>query len=288
MSDLGALRRFYAEEVEIVAGLRHPQLVDALASVPREAFLPPGPWTIRSESDLMGGAPRQTADANPRHVCHNVAIAIDPARNLYNGNPGLLAMAIDRLALTPGAHAMHIGAGTGYYTALMAHCVGSAGRLVAFEADEQLAARARTNLATMPWVDVRHADGSEPFDRTFDAILVNAGLTHPPDAWLAALKPGGRMMFPLTVAMPPMGNIGKGLLIMVTRGESDASWEARTVTFVAIFNAVGVRDESIGVEVAKAMQTMPFPQLKRLRRDEHVKGAGCWLHASRFCLSTAA
>jgi protein-L-isoaspartate(D-aspartate) O-methyltransferase len=288
MTDLSAWRRFYAEEVQTAAGLKSPQLVEALASIPRERFLPPGPWTIRSEADLAGGMPRQTPDADPRHVCHNVAIAIDASRNLYNGTPGLIGMAIDRLALKPGDRAMHIGAGTGYYSALMAHCVGAGGHLVALEADEQLAARAKANLAAMPWADVRHADGSQPFDGTFDAVLVNAGLTHPPDDWLAAVKRGGRMILPLTASMPAMGNIGKGLLVMLTRGEPDADWEARTVTFVAIFNAVGVRDEAIGVEVAKALQTMPFPQLKRLRRDEHAKGAGCWLHVPRFCLSTAA
>ena len=40
MSDLSAQRRFYAEEVQIAAGLQNPRLVDALATVPREAFLP--------------------------------------------------------------------------------------------------------------------------------------------------------------------------------------------------------------------------------------------------------
>src|ERR1051325_4425350 len=39
-------RRFYAEEIEAVAGLRTSALVEALATVPREAFLPRGPWKI--------------------------------------------------------------------------------------------------------------------------------------------------------------------------------------------------------------------------------------------------
>jgi protein-L-isoaspartate(D-aspartate) O-methyltransferase len=286
MSDLAELRRFYAEEVQIIAGLKSQALIDALATVPRERFLPPGPWTIRSEADMAAVTPRQTADADPRHVCHNVAIAIEPARNLYNGNPSLIGMAIDTLGLAPGSHALHVGAGTGYYTALMGACVGDAGRVVALEADESLAARAKANLASMPWIEVRHEDGSAHVGETFDGVLVNAGVTHPPGAWLDALRPGGRMILPLTASMPPMGNIGKGLLLLLTRTEDPASMTARVLTFVAIFNAVGVRDEAIGVEVAKALQTMPFPQLKRLRRDEHVKGAGCWLHTTTFCLTT--
>jgi protein-L-isoaspartate(D-aspartate) O-methyltransferase len=287
MSDLAALRRFYAEEVQIVAGLKSAALVDALATVPREEFLPPGPWTIRSEADLGGGPPRQTPDADSRHVYHNVAIGIDLARNLYNGNPGLIGMAVDALGVAGGSRTLHVGAGTGYYTALMGRCAGASGRVLALEADEQLAARAKASLAGMPWIEVRHGDGSAPLGETFDAILVNAGVTHPPDAWLDALAPGGRMILPLTASMGPMGNIGKGLLLLLTRTDDPASMSARALTFVAIFNAVGVREEWRNAEIAKALQSQPFPPLKRLRRDEHVKGAGCWVHTPSYCLTTA-
>lgn len=108
MNDLAAQRRFYAEEIQMAANLRSPAIVEALAAVEREQFLPPGPWTIRSEVDLKGG-PRTTPDADPRHVYHNIAIAIDPSRNLFNGSPALLAMAIDSLAIEPGARVLHWG-----------------------------------------------------------------------------------------------------------------------------------------------------------------------------------
>jgi hypothetical protein len=49
MTDLSAARRFFAEEIQIVATLRSDALVDALATVPREQFLLRGPWTIRRE-----------------------------------------------------------------------------------------------------------------------------------------------------------------------------------------------------------------------------------------------
>src|SRR5579872_5528962 len=135
----------------MIGALTSPALVDALATIPRERFLPPGPWTVRSEADVAA-PPRQTPDADPRHVYHNVAIAIDPTRMLFNGTPSLIGMAIDVLALPPGARALHIGAGTGYYTALMGACVGEAGRVLALEADEALAARAKLNLDSMPWI----------------------------------------------------------------------------------------------------------------------------------------
>ena len=286
MTELEARRRFYAEEVQVAAGLRTPALVEALGTIPRERFLPPGPWTIRSEADLAGGAARQTPDADPRYVCHNVAIAIEPSRNLYNGTPGLIGMAIDALSLVPGTPVMHIGAGTGYYTALMGACVGERGRVLALEADEPLAARARANLASMPWVEARHGDGTAPLGETFDGILVNAGVTHPPDAWLDALRPGGRMILPLTASMGPMGNIGKGLLLLLTQNADTSAIAARVLTFLAIFNAVGARDHTLNAELAKALQKMPLPPLKQLRRDTHEHAEACWLHTAAFCLTT--
>ena len=85
MSALQEQRRYFAEELEAVCGLRTPALVDAFASVPREAFLPPGPWLIRSETDYFVGGPRYTPDGDARRVCHNIAVAIDPAKVLKIG-----------------------------------------------------------------------------------------------------------------------------------------------------------------------------------------------------------
>jgi len=281
---MSARRRFFAEEIEAIANLRSRALVEALATVPREKFLRPGPWTVKSEADFAA-PPRQTVDADARHVCHNLVVAIDPARQLYNGTPSLLAMAIDALALAEGSRALHIGTGLGYYTALMAHCVGASGRVTAIEVDEALAREARENVSDLPWVDLRHGDASEPLAGPFDAILVNAGVTHPLAWWLDALAPGGRMVLPITGAMKAMGpTIGKGLLLLVTKRD-DAAFDVRVVTFVAIYSAVGIRDETLGDELGKAMARMPFPPLKRLRRDRHERADSCWLHTTDCCFS---
>jgi len=132
--DLALRRRFYAEEIEAVARLRSAALVDALATVPREQFLGPGPWTVLADIDFTGTGPakhRETPDADPARVYHNIGIAIDPARQLFNGQPATLAPWIDALGLTPGARVLHIGAGLGYYTAIMAQCVGPNGLVAA-------------------------------------------------------------------------------------------------------------------------------------------------------------
>jgi len=167
----------------------------------------------------------------------------------------------------------------------MGHCTGPLGRVLAIEADAGLAEKTRTNLASMPWIEVQHGDGTKPFGETFDAMLVNAGVTHPLEHWLDALAPGGRMILPLTASMGPMGNIGKGLMLKLTRTDAASAFDATIVTFVAIFNAVGVRDDAVNAEIGKALAKHPFPPITRLRRDAHEPADTCWLHDSRFCLS---
>jgi hypothetical protein len=110
--DLSVRRRFYAEEIEAVARLRSRALVEALATVPREQFLNPGPWTVLAETDFMGTGPAklcETPDADPARVYHNIGVAIDPSRQLFNGQPATLAPWIDALELTPGARVLHFG-----------------------------------------------------------------------------------------------------------------------------------------------------------------------------------
>jgi protein-L-isoaspartate(D-aspartate) O-methyltransferase len=280
-------RRFFAEEIAALTDLKNARLVDALATVPRDAFLPAGPWRVKAEGDLFA-APRLTPDDDPRHVYHNCVVAIDPARQLFNGQPSLIAMAIDRLALEPGARVAHIGAGLGYFTALIAHTVGADGAVLAVEVDAALASAARANLRAMPWVDVRRGDAAGTTlsaGGPYDAILVNAGVTHPLDDWLAALGPGGRMILPLTAALAPGSPIGKGLLTLITAGRDADDATVRVLSFVAIYSALGLRDDARNAELGRALRANPVPPLKRLRRDAHDPADSCWFHAEGCCFS---
>jgi protein-L-isoaspartate(D-aspartate) O-methyltransferase len=285
MRDLESRRRFFAEEIEAAAGLRTTTLVDAFAEVPRERFLAPGPWLVKGPDGDIFGAPHPTPDAHVRRVYHNVAIAIDPARQLFNGQPSTLGAWIDQLALAPGARTLHIGAGTGYYTAVLARCVGARGRVLAYEADAGLAARARRNLADLPAVEVRHGTATA-VDRSWDAILVNAGATHPLDAWLDSLAPGGRLVLPITFSFGGTP-IGKGVVSLITRKEEGADLDARAIGFVAIYGAVGVRDHALNTAIGAALQANPMPRLTRLRRAPHHPAPSCWLHGDGFCFDTS-
>ena len=295
MIDLDLRRRFFAEELEAVCKLRTPALVDAFARVARDAFLPPGPWTVLAdggESYMMGTGmrTRMTPDADAARVHHNIAIAIDPERQLFNGQPGTLGVWIDMLDLAPGARVIHVGCGLGYYTAVMGECVGSAGRVLAFEVDEALAGEAAHRLASRPWIETRHGDASGRLGEMFDAILVNAGVTHPLDSWLDALAPGGRMMLPLTAAMPAIGStLGKGLVLLVVKDEAGA-FSARVIAVVAAYSAVGVRDSEMNDRIGNALMAGParWMAVERLRRDTHEPDAFCWLHRRSCCFSTDA
>ena len=281
MSEIASVRKAYAQQIVAAAGATTPGLLDAFAAIPRERFLGPGPWVVVGAGDPK---PRHTPDAEPHHVYADVSVAIAPERQLFNGQPSFLARMIGSLALTQGDRVVHIGAGTGYYSAIIGNIVGAAGHVVAVEIDEPLAAAARSNLASMPWVEVQQEDGSH-LHGPLDAILVNAGVTHPQESWLDALAPGGRLMLPLTVAMPAIGStLGKGVMLMIRKSEAGAFF-AEVTSFVAIYSALGLRESSIEGILSQALQRTSFPNLTRLRRDAHDRVDDCWMHTERFCLS---
>jgi protein-L-isoaspartate(D-aspartate) O-methyltransferase len=280
-------RRFLAEEIRVSANIRSPRIVDALATVPRERFLPKGPWRIRGVGDTAAGSGRRTDDADPRHVYHDVSIAIDPERNLYNGSPSLIARWLDDVGLDEGQRVVHIGCGTGYFTAIIGRVVGPTGRVDAIDVDADLAVRARISLSDQPWITVRHANGMRDLLDRADVVIVHAGATHVLDAWLDAMADGGRLLVPLTVALPGMPDgIGKGMMLLVTR-RGDA-WEARVQSImpVAIYSLKDVRDERLAGALSQAMTTGALLRATRIRRDQHEPAASCVLHGATSCLST--
>ena len=280
-------RRFYAEELRFAANISSTALLDAFARIPREHFLGPGPWKIASVDLGLGGTTYiETRDADPRNLYHNVPVALDAARDLNNGQPGTLAKWIDALDLKAGDQVFHLGCGVGYYTAIMAELVGTSGRVIASEVDPVLAVRAQTNLAAWPNVRVQSGDGASLDPGECDAILINAGVTHPHRMWLERLRLGGRLVLPLTVAMGMgMGaNLGKGVMAKITR--EPGGFSAHVVTFVAIYSCTSVRDPQLEKALGKALSTMALLKMKSACLDPHEPTDDCLLHDSSVCLST--
>jgi len=283
---LDECRRFYAEEIRFVANIDSPALIEALARVPREKFLGPGPWQVALPRIKPGETAYTTTYItidDPRQAYHNVLIALDPTRGLNNGQPSALASWINKLDLKTGERVFHVGCGTGYYTAVMAELVGPGGSVVASEVHPHLAARAKENLASYPNVTVHTEDGAVLDPGACDAMFINAGVTHPHPPWLARLNEGGRIVFPL--ATDTGGSAGAGLMVQITRNHE--SFGAEIVGEVGIYLCTSVRDPRLEPLIEKALETGALRKLKSVRRDSHEETDTCLLHREDVCLSSA-
>ncbi len=275
--DLKTARRWYAEGLRFQAPARSDGVVAAFAAVPREAFLGPPPWRLFSGGRDHG--PMQTDD--PRDLYHDILVAIDPARDLNNGQPSLWAYLYDRLDLKLGERVCHVGAGTGYYSAILAEIVGPDGHVEAVEFDEELAERAQANLENWPQVRVVAGDGRTHDPGPRDAIIVNAGVTAPEALWLDSLAEGGRLLVPLT------GQEGWGNFLRVIR--HGARFSARFVSQTGIIHCASGRGAAAADRLVAAYRRPAMLGIKAvnsLRRDAHERGPGCWLHEDGYCLST--
>ena len=217
------------------------------------------------------------------HLYDDVLVAIDPSRGLNNGLPSYLAFCLDALDLHEGDRVLHVGCGVGYYTAIIAEVVGPTGRVVGVEIDADLASRARDTLSDIHHTEVVQGDGGEYDPGPCDAIFINAGATHPRSVWLDSLRPGGRLVLYLTVALDDTG-AGKGGMLKVIR--KDKGYAARFLSSVAVFHCIGSRDQDANRRLQEAMMRGRWGSVRSLRRDRHTQSETCWLHGDDFCLST--
>jgi len=277
MIDLTAVRSWYAEELRYVAGVKSQAIVRAFAAVPRERFVGPGPWLINNATVREPFWP--TEDDDPRRLYHNILVAIVPEQRLNNGLPSLWAFLYDQLDLAPGKSVLHLGCGTGYYSAVLAEIVGSRGRVTAVDIEQTLVVRAREALAPWPQVTVINTDGSSYAPGQVDIIIVNAGATHPLSRWLDALASGGQLLLPLT------GEQGWGQTLLVTRRWEGEGFAARFAGYVGIYPFAGARDADAAGQLDAAFKRGDMGEVQSLRRDAHAQEESCWLHGQGWCLS---
>jgi protein-L-isoaspartate(D-aspartate) O-methyltransferase len=270
MTDLARARRFYADLV--TAGCTDPRIATIFVSLKRERFAGPGPWQIRA-----GGRYVATPDDDPVWLYQDVLVALDAARGINIGEPSLHALCLDAVAVQPGETVLHIGAGSGHYTAMLARLAAPGGAVAAYEIDPDLAARARANLADTPGVAVQAVSGSAGTLPPADVIYVNASAPAPAAAWLDALRPAGRLIFPLT----PEGEFG-GMLLATRR---DARrFDARFVHRVAFIPCQGVQDPAQGRALAAVFAQGGFWNVRALRLD--APDDTCWFAGDGWWLST--
>jgi protein-L-isoaspartate(D-aspartate) O-methyltransferase len=266
---LASRRAAYAHEVMSRYGANDPAVEAAFGKVPREAFLGPPPWSFGS-----GGPMSWSRTSQVESLYQDVLVSLDRAKGINNGQPSLHALCIAALHLTRTDHVLHIGAGTGYYTAILAELAGS---LDVFEIEASLAAQAMTNLAPWPNATVHAESGvGRPLPEA-NAIYVSAGATHPDPFWLDALHDGGRLLFPLT------GEDSWGGMLLVTRlGQQFA---ANFVSPCGFIDCAGLRDPVTAARLAEVFRAGGKDQVRSLMRQP-PRGATIWFAGVGWYLST--
>src|ERR1700736_189392 len=282
--ELSIIRAAYARQILAAGGVDNARLQAAFGAIRREDFLGPGPWPIlRWLRDYV-----LTPDTDPVYLYTNDLVGIVPERRINNGQPSWHAHLIHRASPAAGEHVVHIGTGTGYYTAILAHLAGPSGAVTGIEYDSELAARAKTNLAPHPTVEIVEGDGAlVSFDEA-DVIYVNAGCTRPAESWLDRLADGGRLILPMTSdqgfgANSPERMASAGAVFRIERRGHDyfATW----ISPVAIFPCAGSRDEVSERALAEAFAKGGWQQVTRLYRDQEISEERCWLRGSGWCLA---
>ncbi|PTQ12179.1 protein-L-isoaspartate O-methyltransferase [Sphingomonas oleivorans] len=280
--ELTVIRRAYAKQILFQGRSVNPELEAAFAKVERERFLGPGPWPIFNWP--RGYQP--TPDGDPAWLCADVLVGIEPDRGLNNGQPSSHAAWISAVRPMPGEHLVHVGAGVGYYSAVMSEMVGPSGKVTAIEYDPGLARRAALNLSGLPNVHVIEGDGSvTPFDAA-DVVYVNAGVSHPADLWLDNLRDGGRLLLPLTTnsnfSKPKLTQLSGAVFLVQREGEE---FQATFISQIAVYPCEGMRDEVSEKALVDAFQRPGIQNVRKLRRTEEVEDGNCWMKAPGWSLT---
>ncbi|CAE6755622.1 protein-L-isoaspartate O-methyltransferase family protein [Paraburkholderia haematera] len=281
--ELAIVRRAFARRLMAAAGIANPGIEAAFATVERERYLGPGPWPILRS---IGYIP--TPDDDPVHLYADILIGIIPERGLNNGMPSYHVPLLASADIRAGEHVVHIGAGVGYYTAIMARLAGPAGRVTAIEFDTGLARRAAANFSHASNVQVFQGDGfSMSFDPA-DVIYVNAGVTHPADIWLDRLNDRGRLILPLTSerTWSPDGATlisHYGAVFRIERQGDDyfAAW----ISAVGLYPCEGGRDRASEAALDAAFQKGGWRAVTRLYRAADLPDDRCWLRGTQWALA---
>jgi protein-L-isoaspartate(D-aspartate) O-methyltransferase len=276
MDRLTSHRLFFAQLVTANAGIppTEQKLMEAFASTPRERFVGDGPWQVFTRVGYI-----QTPSDDPAFLYQDITVALKSEAQINNGQPTLHTICLEALGINEGDIVLHIGAGTGYYSAILAKLTGPMGSVYAYEIEQDLAERATRNLAEYSNVKVHHGSGSEGGLPTCNIVYVNAGATAPLDVWLEPLQPGGRLLFPLTPAQ------GAGAMLLVTR-TATGKFAARFVCGAMFIPCLGARDDATAQQLSEAFGRGDMGSVQSLHRKT-LPDATCWCSGRDWWLSTS-
>ena len=137
--------------------------------------------------------------------------------------PYIVALSTDLIAPEPHHVVLEVGTGSGYQAAVLAEVVG---RVFSIEILEPLGREAAERLKNLGYsnVEIKIGDGYKgwPEKAPFDGIIVTAAAPQVPQALVAQLKPGGRMVI-------PVGSIGGVQELLLVEKLSDQTVKTRNV-----------------------------------------------------------
>lgn len=162
-------------EASRATGVRDARVLDAMASVPRDRFVP---------EDQVSRA----------HIDRPIPIA----HLQVTTQPSLVAIMVEALGLRGGERVLEVGTGLGYQAAVLAEL---GARVWTIERFPALAEQARQNLtaAGVDTVEVTVGDGTDglPDHAPFDATILAAAAPEVPPALVEQLRVGGRLVHPV-------------------------------------------------------------------------------------------
>jgi protein-L-isoaspartate(D-aspartate) O-methyltransferase len=217
--------------------------------------------------------PSQPALTSSRLLRALAAVPLPP-----DADTARIARLIEAVDLLPGETLLHVGAGLGYATAVMAEMVGSKGRIIAAEINPPLREQAKANLAAWPQVEVV-GDALAVELPALDLVFASCGVGFVPPHWTGALKEGGRMLLPLT------GSDDGGYGFLFTQTEI-AEWLAvRVLAPQQVGPCQGARQPEHLSALDAALANRGLAELRWLRTDPHDADPSCWLHGEGWCIS---
>jgi protein-L-isoaspartate O-methyltransferase len=108
--------------------------------------------------------------------------------------PGLIVGLAQRAYLADGSDVLDVGTGSGYGCALLAARLG-AGHVTSVDVDPYLSAMAMERLDSVGLrPEVLNVDATGALPGTYDRIVATVAVRPVPASWLAALRPGGRLV----------------------------------------------------------------------------------------------
>lgn len=219
MHDFALQREVMIREQLLPRGIRDERVLDAMAAVPREAFvLPQDRFDAYRDGPLPIGCGQTISQ------------------------PLMVAEMLQAARIGPGDRVLEVGAGSGYAAAVLAQI---ADKVFAIERQPDLTKHARDTLGQLGYtnIDLRTGDGSLGLPKAgpFNAIIVSAGGPAVPEALLQQLAFAGRLVMP--VGESP----NEQELVAVQRnGDNQFNWQTMgPVRFVPLVGSAGWETESI-------------------------------------------